>query len=254
MYEKGFEGMKDRDGNFLLAVRDDNGKEVEAWKWEVFNKTFNVDKALYEEYRKLTELKHKNVAPYDVLVEKRGMRWPAFQDDNGEWQETARRFVEGEDPFVKKGTGIQFYHSKTNDDKAIVWARPYVAPPEVPDEQYPFWLCTGRVLEHWHTGTMTGRVKELRRAMPKAYVELNPVDAKEMGVNDGDLIRIKSRRGSITLAAWTRGRSIPARGSVFVPFFDETKLINEVTLDEYCPMSKEPDYKKCAVLLEKVRA
>ena len=62
---------------------------------------------------------------------------------------------------------------------------------------------------------------------------------------------IRSRRGSIKLPAWILGRSKPARGSVFVPFFDETKLINEVTLDAYCPMSKEPDYKKCAVLVEK---
>jgi nitrate reductase NapA len=252
MYEKGFEGLKDKNGDFLLAVRDENGKEVEAWKWEVFNKTFNVDKALYDEYRQLTFKKHKHVAPYDELVKSRGMRWPVIQDAKGNWKETKRRFVEGEDPFVEDGKEIQFYHSKTNDDRAIIWARPYVAPPEVPDEQYPFWLCTGRVLEHWHTGTMTGRVKELHRAMPRAYVEIHPMDAKEAGINDGDKVRVKSRRGSIVLPAWTRGRAIPQRGSIFVPFFDETKLINNVTLDEYCPLSKEPDYKKCAVQMERV--
>lgn len=252
MYEKGFAGMKDKDGNFLLAVRDADGNEVEAWKWEVYNKTFNVDRAMFEEYRQLTFRKHKNVAPYDKLVEERGMRWPVVQDAQGEWQETKRRFVEGEDPYVKPGTGVQFYHAKAGDDRAIVWARPYEDPPEMPDDDYPFWLCTGRVLEHWHSGTMTGRVKELHQAMPRAYVELNPSDARAMDVAEGDLVKIRSRRGTITLPAWVRGRGTPQRGHVFVPFFDETKLINEVTLDEYCPISKQPDYKKCAVQVEKV--
>ncbi len=99
---------------------------------------------------------------------------------------------------------------------------------------------------------MTGRVKELKRAMPHAYVELHPEDARDLGINDGDQVKIKSRRGSIILQAWILGRSKPAKGSIFVPFFDENKLINEVTLDAYCPMSKEPDYKKCAVVVEKV--
>jgi nitrate reductase (cytochrome) len=253
MYEKGYEGLKDRDGNFLLAFHDESGNEVEAWKWEVFrDKSFNVDKALFDEYRQLTVKKHKDLPPYDVLAEAHGMRWPVVQDSDGVWQETKWRYVEGEDPFVEEGKGIQFYGAKAGDDKAIVWARPYEPPPEVPDEEYPLWLCTGRVLEHWHTGTMTRRVPQLKRAMPKAYVEFNPVDAKEMGLNEGDMIRISSRRGSIELPLWLRGRSIPQRGAIFVPFFDEGKLINRVTLDAYCPMSKEPDYKKCAVRVEKV--
>jgi nitrate reductase NapA len=88
--------------------------------------------------------------------------------------------------------------------------------------------------------------------MPSAYCELNPTDAAKLGIRNGDKVKIKSRRGSIILSASIRGRSIPAKGSIFVPFFDETKLINRVTLDEYCPMSKEPDYKKCAVVVEKV--
>ncbi len=251
MFEKGFKGLRDRDGNFLLAIRDESGREIEAWKWEVF-KTVNVDRILYNEYRTLTTKKHKDLAPYDVLAAHHGLRWPVVQDDSGTWRETTRRFVEGEDPFVEKGKGIQFYGAKAGDDKAIIWARPYVAPPEVPDEEYPLWLCTGRVLEHWHTGTMTQRVKELHNAMPRAYVEFHPMDANELGIQDGDKIRVQSRRGAMVLPAWVRGRGMPERGSVFVPFFDETKLINEVTLDAYCPQSKQPDYKKCAVRVEKV--
>ncbi|MBM4061715.1 MAG: nitrate reductase [Planctomycetes bacterium] len=252
MYEKGFPGLRDRNGNFLLAVRDDDGKEVEAWKWEVFDGPFNVDRALFEEYRGLTVKKHKDLAPYDEYTKQPGMRWPVTRDASGQWRETKRRFVEGEDPYVAAGKGIQFYGAKAGDDRAIVWARPYEPPPEVPDAEYPFWLCTGRVLEHWHTGTMTRRIPQLLGAMPRAYVELNPKDAERLGVLTGDVVRVRSRRGQIDLAAWVDGRAVPQEGSVFVPFFDETRLINRVTLDACCPMSKEPDYKKCAVRLEKV--
>ena len=253
MYELGFEGMKDRDGNFLLAVHDNDGKEVEAWKWEVFNDPeINVDRALFEQYRPFTTKKRKDIAPYDEYAKVSGMRWPVVKQESGKWKGTARRFVEGEDPYVGKGDGISFYMAKAGDQKAIAWARPYEPPPEVPDDQYPFWLCTGRVLEHWHTATMTGRVPALKQAMPRAYVELNVEDANQLDVKTGDQVRIRSRRGSIDLPVWLRGRSSCPPGTVFVPFFDETKLINEVTLDAYCPMSKEPDYKKCAVRLEKV--
>ena len=99
---------------------------------------------------------------------------------------------------------------------------------------------------------MTRRVPQLNAAMPKAYVEFHPVDAAKLNISTGDKVRLKSRRGEITLPAWINGRSLPQKGMVFVPFFDESLLINNVTLDAYCPMSKEPDYKKCAVQVEKV--
>lgn len=251
MFEKGFEGMKDKDGNFLLSFKDENGKDIEAWKWDVFDSN-NIDKLLFEDYRQFTAKKHKNLAPYDEYVRTRGMRWPVVQDNLGQWKETPRRFVEGEDPFVERGEGVSFYHDKGGEGKANIIARPYEPPPEVPDNEYPFWLCTGRVVEHWHTGTMTRRVKQLYNANPKAYVELNPDDAKRLGIFTGENIRIVSRRGEIILPALINGRSIPQKGAVFVPFFDETKLINLVTFDAYCPISKEPDYKKCAVKLERV--
>lgn len=250
-YELGHPGMKDREGRFLFEYRGADGKPLELWKWEVFREA-NADRHLFEEYRPFSRLKNKDLAPYDELVKARGLRWPVVRQPDGSWRETARRFVEGEDPFVKPGRGVEFYWGKLKDGKALVWARPYEAPSEVPDEKYPFWLCTGRVLEHWHTGTMTRRVPQLHRAMPKAYVELNPVDAARMGIATGDRVRVRSRRGEIVLPAWINGRSTPAKKSVFVPFFAEESLINLVTLGEYCPLSKEPDYKKCAVAVEKV--
>jgi nitrate reductase NapA len=253
LYEMGFEGMTNRNGDFLLEVRDDDGKAVEAWKWEVFKK-FNVDRATFNEYRLLSFKKTKNLAPYDEYVKAHGIRWPVKEYPGGVWKETPRRYIEGEDPFVKKGKGIDFYHAKAGDGRAIIWQRPYDPPPEVPNEDFPFWLCTGRVLEHWHTGTMTGQVKELKKAMPHAYVELHPEDARKMGIFDGDMVKIESRRGSIVLPARVGGRAMPQKGSVFVPFFDPTMLINKVTLDAFDPFSKQPDYKKCAVRLGRVQS
>ena len=99
---------------------------------------------------------------------------------------------------------------------------------------------------------MTRRVRVLHQAVPHAYVELNPVDAKRLGIRSGDGVRLTSRRGDIVLPASVDERGRPPQGMVFVPFFDEGYLINELTLDAYCPISKQPDYKKCAVQVEKV--
>lgn len=244
-------GMKDKDGHFLFRMTDDRKQEVEVWKWENYYGKVNVDERLYEEYRQFTKIKHKDVAPYSVLVNERGLRWPVVEDD-GKWKETRYRFVEGHDPFVKKGTGLQFYHSVTKDDKALIWFRPWIAPPEMPDRDYPLWLDTGRVLEHWHTGTMTMRVPQLRRAMPRAYVEVSRDDASELGVRTGDLVKVQTRRGELTLPAWVDGRGKCPKGHLFIPFFDESLLCNLLTLEAHCPFSKQPDYKKCAARLSKV--
>jgi nitrate reductase NapA len=92
-------------------------------------------------------------------------------------KETLWRYKEGLDPYVKAGTGYQFYGFP--DGKARIYALPYEPPPEVPDKDYPFWLSTGRVLEHWHSGSMTRRVPELHRAVPNAVCYMHPDDARE---------------------------------------------------------------------------
>jgi nitrate reductase NapA len=249
--EMGHPGMVDKDGRFLFHVADAAGKEVPVWDFGRYYDV-NVDRALFEEYRKFTRFKHKDLAPYDEYVKARGLRWPVVQQPDGSWRETRFRFSEFDDPYVKKGAGIQFYHSVTQDDRAQVWFRPYEPPPESPDATYPFWLCTGRVLEHWHSGTMTRRVPQLAGAMPHAYVEVNADDASRLGIASGDPVRLTTRRGQLDLAAWVDGRGSPPPGSVFVPFFDQDKLVNLLTLEDHDPFSKQPDYKKCAVKLEKL--
>jgi len=250
LLELGHQGMLDRDGRFLFEMRDEAGREVPVWRWERYYSDVNVDERLYEEYRPFTHLKHKNVAPYSELVRARGLRWPVVQRPDGSWRETRFRFAGFDDPFVEEGRDFQFYHSPTKDDRAQIWFRPYEPAPEEPDEEHPFWLCTGRVLEHWHTGTMTRRIPQLRRAMPTAYVEMHPEDASQLGLRTGDRARIVTRRGSVTLPVWVGGRGQPPRGTLFVPFFDERIPINACTLDAIDPFSKQPDYKKCAARVE----
>jgi nitrate reductase NapA len=101
---------------------------------------------------------------------------------------------------------------------------------------------------------MTRRVPQLHAAVPAAYVELHPDDARRLAVQAGERVRLVTRRGQLELNVVTEGRGQPLPGSVFVPFFDEGKLINHLTLDAYCPISKQPDYKKCAVRVEKIAA
>ncbi len=94
---------------------------------------------------------------------------------------------------------------------------------------------------------MTQRVPELYRAFPDAMVYMHPDDAKDKGFRRGSEVRVVSRRGEITTRVETRGRNKPPRGLVFVPWFDASQLINKVTLDATDPISKQTDYKKCAV-------
>ena len=250
MFELGYPGMKDKDGNFIFQFKDEQGNEVPAWDYERFHEV-NVDRVLYDEYRPLTYLKHKHLAPYDVLAKATGLRWPVVEQEDGSFRETRFRFSAFDDPFVEKGREIDFYHSTSKDHRAQIWFCPFERHPEEPDDDYPFWLCTGRVVEHWHTGTMTMRVPQLRGAMPNTYCEVNPEDAAAAGIGNGDEMIVSTRRGEIKLTAWLNGRGRPPKGSLFVPFFDEKRLINNVTLDAYCPISKEPDYKKCAATIRK---
>jgi nitrate reductase (cytochrome) len=118
---------------------------------------------------------------------------------------------------------------------------------ELPDAEYPLVLITGRQLEHWHTGSMTRRVPELHRAVPEAQLFMHPDDAQARGIQRGMKVKVASRRGEIELAVETKGRNKVPRGLVFVPFFDEGRLVNKLTLDATCPISKETDFKKCAV-------
>ena len=120
---------------------------------------------------------------------------------------------------------------------------------ELPDEEYPFVLNTGRVLYHWHTGTMTRRTQVLDERSPEPYVEIHPDDLAPLGANDGDLLRVSSRRGSVTLKAAATTKV--ARGNVFIPMHFKEACANVLTIDELDPYGKIPEFKFCAVRVEK---
>ncbi|RED52118.1 nitrate reductase catalytic subunit NapA [Aestuariispira insulae] len=206
---------------------------------------FYLQKGLFEEYASFGRGHAHDLAPFDRYHEERGLRWPVV---NG--QETRWRFREGYDPYVKKGTGVQFYGKP--DGRAVIWALPYEPPAEAPDDEFDLWLSTGRVLEHWHSGSMTQRVPELYKAVPHAVCYMHPDDAEKRGLRRGDEIKVISRRGEIRTRVETRGRNKPPKGLVFVPWFDASQLINKVTLDATDPLSKQTDFKKCAVKIEAV--
>ena len=241
------------------------GEDGQLWK----GYGFFIQKYLWEEYREFGAGHAHDYADFDTYHKVRGLKWPVVDGKETSWRFNARY-----DPYARKaGTGDFAFYGKafkklpqgdlkgvTNKDKvdlsnkAKIFFRPYMEPPEIPNKEYDFWLATGRVLEHWHSGTMTMRVPELYRAVPEALCYMNPKDIEDKGFKEGDLIWIESRRGKVKARIQGRGRNRPPRGLVYVPWFDEKVFINKVTLDATCPISKQTDYKKCAVKLYNVTA
>jgi len=239
------------------------GSDGKVWK----GYGFFIQKYLFEEYAEFGRGHAHDLADFDTYHRVRGLKWPVVDGKETQW-----RFNTKYDPYAKKASpnsdfafygtlakalsqgdllGVKDKAKKSLKNKAKIFARPYMDPPEVPDTEYPAWLCTGRVLEHWHSGTMTMRVPELYRAVPEALCYMHPEDAKKYDVKQGGLCWVESRRGKVKARVETRGRNRPSRGLVFVPWFDEKVFINKVCLDATCPQSKQTDFKKCAVKIYK---
>jgi nitrate reductase NapA len=228
-------------------VKDSDGNVYENDEMALFG--FYPQKGLFEEYRLFNSApdiikKGHEMAEYDVYHKARGLRWPVI---NG--KETLWRFREGYDPHVAAGEDVKFYGNP--DGKANIITAPFEPAAESPDKEYDLWLCTGRVLEHWHSGSMTRRVPELYRAVPDAVVYMHANDAKKRRLRDGQMAKLQTRRGEVVARVETRGRNRMPEGLVFIPWFDAHRLVNKLTLDATDPLSKETDYKKCAVKIIK---
>jgi nitrate reductase NapA len=227
------------------------------------------EKALFEEYAGFGRGHGHDLAAFDTYLrdDVHGLRWPVVDGKETRW-----RFNEEHDPYARKGSGFDFYGKamkalpagdleKITDPKpeplagkAKIFFRPYAAPPEVPDAHFDLWLCTGRVLEHWHSGTMTRRVPALHSAVPEAVLFMHPKDAASRGLAQDELAWVESRRGKVRARVELNGRNKVPRGLVYVPWFDEGVFINKVALDATCPISKQTDFKKCAVKVYKAAA
>lgn len=241
---------------------DDRETNRALWEeYRVFsNPSLNERAQAINESAKL-KMEAKQLAPYDEYLTHHGLTWPVREVD-GTWMSTKWRFADGAqaDGFDEVGVatygtpglagGVSFY--KSTDMRPSVVFRPYEPPAEEPDEEYPFYFVTGRLLEHWHTGTLTRRVPELDRALPEALLNVSPEDCEKLGVLDGDMVRVRSRFGQFDIKVSTAGRTEPPAGVVFAPFFAEEALVNLAVQDTYCPLSKEPDYKKTCVSIEKI--
>ncbi|KLV11050.1 MULTISPECIES: periplasmic nitrate reductase subunit alpha [Photobacterium] len=238
-------------GKTLFDVLFRNGQidqfplsEAQALNDDAQAQGFYLQKGLFEEYASFGRGHGHDLAPYDTYHQVRGLRWPVVNGKETQW-----RFIEGSDPYVAAGKGYQFYGNA--DGKANIIFAPFEPAPETPDKDYDMWLCTGRVLEHWHTGTMTRRVPELYKAVPDAVCFIHPDDAQARGLRRGDEVLVQSRRGEVRCRVETRGRNRPPVGLVFIPFFDARILVNKLILDATDPLSKQTDFKKCPVKISK---
>jgi len=227
--------------------------------WNGDDAPANYQKA-WDDYRECVKLTEHTIygITYDRLKKlEPGLQWPC---PNEQSPGTVRRYVRGRDPVldmpevvkVPPQATIYFYGDQKHQGKANVFLRPYQGAQEPPDKEYPFFLTTGRVIEQWHSGTMTMRVPEIARSQPNAYIEINPKDAEQYCIKNGDMVKIISRRGFNILPAHVVKMSLP--GILFVPWFDQEwdRMINRVTIDAFDDGSKQPEFKICAVKIERV--
>jgi len=153
------------------------------------------------------------------------------------------------DPEHTDGTVVMFGETfKTDDGLAHLVPAEWMPAKELPSDEYPIILSTGRLLQHWHTGSMTRRSYALDAISPRPEVYIHPDDAAELGLADGEPARVTSRRGTIVLAARFSYRE--SRGSCFIPFHFREAAANLLTIDEIDPFGKIPEFKFCAVRIE----
>jgi len=193
--------------------------------------------AIWDEYRRLTAGTLCDQSGITVeRLSSEALQWPCPAPDH---PGTERRYSD-----------LRF---ATPSGRARFWAQRHQEPFEQPDADYPLVLTTGRLASQWHTMTRTGKIAQLRRSAETPFIELHHADAARYGIQDGDLVVVRSRRGRVQLRAQVHDRVRP--GSAFMAFHwgalhDAAGAANELTIDVLDPTSKEPEYKYCSVAVE----
>ncbi len=221
------------DFEIFLAVSEKLGCRDELYPgWTTIEHAF-------DEWRRVSQgrLCDYSGISYQLLTEFGAVQWP-FPEGKTEI-ESSRLYGDGE--------------FETADGRAKLICTHWEPFPEQPNREFPFVLNTGRTVEHWHTRTKTSQVPILERLSPHAWLEMNPRDAKQLGLRSHDRVDVVSRRGRVG-GVELRMTEIVAPGQVFMPFhFFETN-VNEVTQSAFDPISREPNYKQCAVKVERTGA
>ena len=191
--------------------------------------------AVFDELKQLSKgrmLDYSGMS-YDKIEQSRGLQWPCNEESAP--QGSQRLYNDG-----------VFQHP---GGKAKLLALPFHDNNERPDENYPFWLNSGRVVEHWHTRTRTGKVGNANKFSPTPYMEMNPRAAQNLGIKHGAYAKLTSRRGDAIVMVQCTERTAP--DAVFIPFhFYE--CVNRVSLGLLDPYSRQPAYKQCAVSIEAI--
>ena len=213
-----------------------------------FAEGFNYESAerIFEEIK----LFHNPKTGYDL----RGVSYQRLRETTVQWPAAPNGPARNPIRYLRQDGRPRF---PTASGRAVFFPRPHMPPKEMPDDDYPFVLNTGRVQHQWHTLTKTGKVEKLNKLNPGPFVEIHPDDARKLGVGEGDSVELASRRGKAVLPAVLTDRVLP--GCCFAPFhwndlFGEYLSVNAVTNDEVDPLSFQPEFKACAVSLTRVRA
>jgi anaerobic selenocysteine-containing dehydrogenase len=177
---------------------------------------------------------------YEAIEETGGIQWPYREEDVAAGDPAAVRRLYADGQF------------QTEDGKARLIPTRWEEFPEPPNREFPFVLNTGRTVEHWHTRTKTGRVPILERLSPRAWLEMNPRDGRALGLKPSQRVDVISRRGTIRNLDLRLTETVGS-GQVFVPFHWAEANANQATQSAFDPISREPNYKQCAVRVEQSR-
>ncbi len=210
-----------------MAKRFDQGEKI------AFPETTSE---IFDEMKILSKGQGRNLdisgMSHDLIEKQSGIQWPMREGDT---KGSPRLYSDGIYP--------------TPNGKANLMAMDYIENNEVPDDLFPFWLNSGRVIEHFHTRTKTGKLGNLNKFSPTPYMEINPDSARDMGIQSMQYVRLVSRRGDAVVMAQLTHR-VP-RNMVFIPMHYHD-CVNRLSLGLLDPYSRQPAFKQCSIRIEHI--